>query len=63
MSDLFSSPALTRRGFLTTGAKLGAFIAAAPYIARAADTAGKSDQLNIALIGCGEQGPCCSTRR
>ncbi len=47
---------LTRRDFLATSAKLGAFIAAAPYIARAAGADGKSDQLNIALIGCGEQG-------
>ena len=55
MSDTLSSP-LTRRDFLSTSAKLGAFIAAAPYIARGADTVGKADQLNVALIGCGEQG-------
>src|SRR5690349_21258771 len=54
MSDSFTP--LTRRDFLATGAKLGAFLAAAPYIARAAGPEGKSDQLNIALIGCGEQG-------
>jgi len=54
MSDPTSSP-LTRRDFLSTSAKLGAFIAAAPYISRAADGP-KSDQLNVALIGCGEQG-------
>jgi len=53
MSD--PSSALTRRDFLSTSAKLGAFIAAAPYIARSAETA-KSDQLNVALIGCGAQG-------
>jgi predicted dehydrogenase len=46
---------LTRRDFLSTSAKLGAFIAAAPYISRGADAA-KSDQVNVALIGCGEQG-------
>ena len=36
MSDS-PSPSLTRRDFLSTSAKLGAFIAAAPYIARGAD--------------------------
>ena len=57
MSDPLSSlPSLTRRDFLGTSAKLGAFIAAAPYISRGAETAGKSDQVNVALIGCGEQG-------
>ena len=57
MSDPLSSlPSLTRRDFLSTSAKLGAFIAAAPYISRGAETAGKSDQVNVALIGCGEQG-------
>jgi predicted dehydrogenase len=55
MSPTPSSP-LTRRDFLSTSAKLGAFIAAAPYIARGADGAAKADQLNVALIGCGEQG-------
>src|SRR5687768_10818156 len=56
MADLPSSP-LSRRDFLSTGAKLGAFIAAAPYIARgAAVGAGKSDTVNVGLIGCGEQG-------
>ena len=55
MSDSFSSP-VTRRDFLSTSAKLGAFIAAAPYIARGAEVVAKSDQLNVALIGCGEQG-------
>ncbi|MCX6951447.1 MAG: Gfo/Idh/MocA family oxidoreductase [Verrucomicrobia bacterium] len=54
MSDPLSSP-VTRRDFLSTSAKLGAFIAAAPYISRAAEGP-KSDQLNVALIGCGEQG-------
>jgi len=55
MPDSFSSP-VTRRDFLSTSAKLGAFIAAAPYIARGAEVVAKSDQLNVALIGCGEQG-------
>jgi predicted dehydrogenase len=56
MADSPSSP-LSRRDFLSTSAKLGAFIAAAPYIARgAAVGAGKSDTVNVALIGCGEQG-------
>jgi predicted dehydrogenase len=52
MSDQ-TSP-VSRRTFLSTGAKLGAVFAAAPYISRGADT--KSDTLNVALIGCGEQG-------
>ena len=58
MSDPLSPlpSALTRRDFLSTSAKLGAFIAAAPYISRGAETAGKSDQVNVALIGCGTQG-------
>jgi predicted dehydrogenase len=46
----------SRRDFLSTGAKLGAAILAAPYIARAASGSGKSDTLNVALIGCGEEG-------
>jgi predicted dehydrogenase len=49
----FSSP-FTRREFLSTSAKLGAVLAAAPYVARGA--AAKTDTLNVALIGCGEQG-------
>ncbi|PHX85010.1 MAG: oxidoreductase [Opitutia bacterium] len=55
MSDVNSSP-VSRRDFISTGAKLGAFLAAAPYVARGADGAAKADQLNVALIGCGEQG-------
>ena len=45
----------TRRDFLATGLKLGAAVLVAPYVARAQQTAGK-DALNVALIGCGEQG-------
>jgi predicted dehydrogenase len=56
MPDALSIPSLTRRDFLATSAKLGATLVAAPYIARAADAGGKQDTLNIALIGCGEQG-------
>jgi predicted dehydrogenase len=48
-------PVLSRRDFLSTGAKLGAALIAAPYVMRAAP-AGGGDQLNIALIGCGEEG-------
>jgi predicted dehydrogenase len=56
-SDSAVPSTLTRRTFLSTSAKLGAVIAAAPYIARgAAVGAGKSDTVNVALIGCGEQG-------
>ena len=54
MSDTLSS-SLTRRDFLSTSAKLGAFIAAAPYIARGADATG-ADQVNVAVIGCGGVG-------
>jgi predicted dehydrogenase len=49
-------PGLTRRDFLATGAKLGAAFIAAPYLARAAPAGGGSDTLNVALIGCGEEG-------
>ncbi len=57
MADFPSSSPLTRRTFLSTSAKLGTVIAAAPYIARgAAAGAGRSDTVNVALIGCGEQG-------
>mgnify|MGYP003337107838 CR=1 FL=1 len=51
-------PALSRRDFLSTGAKLGAVVAAAPYVSRAADVgaAKGADTLNVALIGCGEEG-------
>ncbi|MSU66898.1 MAG: Gfo/Idh/MocA family oxidoreductase [Opitutus sp.] len=54
-SDAAATPfALTRRDFLSTSAKLGVFLAAAPYLSRGAATNG--DALNVALIGCGEQG-------
>src|SRR4051812_31304763 len=46
-------PLLTRRDFLSTSAKLGAVLVAAPYVARAASS---DATLNVALIGCGEQG-------
>ncbi len=55
MSNLLS-PSLTRRDFLSTSAKLGAFIAAAPYISRGAEAGGGEAQVNVGLIGCGEQG-------
>lgn len=47
--------ALTRRDFLGSTARLGAVLIASPYIARAKAFAG-ADQLNVALIGCGEEG-------
>src|ERR1700677_289425 len=47
-------PGFTRRDFLATGAKLGAALIAAPYLARAAP--GGGDTLNVALVGCGEEG-------
>jgi predicted dehydrogenase len=49
-------PGFTRRDFLATGAKLGAAIIAAPYLSRAAPAAGGGDSLNVAIVGCGEQG-------
>ena len=56
MSEILSSP-LSRRDFLSSSAKLGAVIAAAPYIARGAEVgAGKGDTLNVALIGAGAEG-------
>ncbi len=50
------APAISRRDFLSTGAKLGTALLAAPYLMRAASAGGGSDSLNVALIGCGEQG-------
>src|SRR5688500_18731769 len=56
MAEIPSFP-VSRRNFLSTSAKLGAVIAAAPYIARGADVgAGKSDTVNVGLIGCGAEG-------
>ena len=53
----FPSSSLTRRDFLVTGAKFSAALLAAPYIARAAAaSAGGTKTVNVALIGCGEQG-------
>ncbi len=46
----------TRRDFLSRSAKLGAALLAAPYLTRGAAPAGGSDTLNLALIGCGEEG-------
>ncbi len=61
MADLISTP-LSRRDFLSTSAKLGAVMAAAPYISRgAAVGAGKGDTLNVALIGCGAEGKILTT--
>jgi len=53
-----SSLPSTRRGFLTSGVKLGAVVMASPYLARAAAPVGLggSQTVNIGLIGCGEQG-------
>ena len=61
MSEPFSST-LTRRDFLSSSAKLGAVLAAAPYIARgAAVGAGKGDTVNVGLIGCGVEGKILTT--
>ncbi|HEY4299740.1 MAG TPA: Gfo/Idh/MocA family oxidoreductase [Candidatus Didemnitutus sp.] len=51
-----SAPGVTRRDFLTTGAKLGAALLAAPYILRGAPAGGGGDTINVGLIGCGEEG-------
>ncbi len=45
---------VSRRAFLSTGLKLGAAVLVAPQVIRGA--AGGAGALNIALIGCGEQG-------
>src|SRR5687767_8823308 len=55
MTAPISSP-VSRRTFLSTSAKLGAVIAAAPYISRAAELGAKGDTVNVAVIGCGSQG-------
>lgn len=61
MSEPFSSP-LTRRDFLSSSARLGAVLAAAPYIARGAEVgAGKGDTVNVGLIGCGVEGKILTT--
>lgn len=46
---------MNRRTFLSAGLTLGAAALAAPHIARAA-LSGGGDTINVALIGCGEQG-------
>src|ERR1043166_7627020 len=61
MPEPLSSP-LTRRDFLSTSAKRGAGLAAAPYISRGAEVgAAKGDTVNIALIGCGAEGQILTT--
>lgn len=50
------TPGLTRRDFLAAGARLGTALLAGPYLVRAATSSGGADSLNVALIGCGEQG-------
>jgi predicted dehydrogenase len=55
MTDQPAPAEPTRRDFLSTGLKLGAAVLVAPYVARAQQSAGKA-ALNVALIGCGEEG-------
>lgn len=47
---------LNRRDFISTGLKLGAAVLVAPYVARAQTASAGRAALNVALIGCGEQG-------
>jgi predicted dehydrogenase len=61
MSEPLSSSPLSRRDFLSTSARLGAVLAAAPYISRAQTVGAKGDTLNIALIGCGAEGKILTT--
>src|SRR3954467_2081165 len=62
MPENFTSSPLTRRDFLSTSAKLGAVIAAAPYIMRGAEVgAAKGDTINVGLIGCGAEGKILTT--
>ncbi|MES2697972.1 MAG: Gfo/Idh/MocA family oxidoreductase [Verrucomicrobiota bacterium] len=60
-----SSPlsSLTRRDFLSTSAKLGTVLVAAPYISRGAEVgaARNADTVNVALIGCGVEGKILTT--
>lgn len=57
-----NSSSFTRREFLSTSAKLGAVLAAAPYIARGAEVgAAKGDTINVGLIGCGAEGKILTT--
>src|SRR5215211_4621094 len=58
MPETFPHSPLSRRDFLSTSAKLGAVIAASPYIARGAEVgaAPNADTVNVALIGCGAEG-------
>lgn len=53
MSGPSAPGVLTRRGFLSSGARLG-LVLGAPGLVRAA--AAPVDTLNVAVIGCGEQG-------
>ena len=56
MSDLPPS-SLTRRDFVLNSAKLSAAVLASPYIARSATpSSGGGNTVNVAIIGCGEQG-------
>ena len=51
----FNAP-LSRREFIAGGAKLGAALLTAPHLARGVVEASPGQTLNVALIGCGEQG-------
>lgn len=45
---------VSRRAFLSSGLRLGAAVLVAPHVLRGAS--GGTDTLNVALIGCGEEG-------
>ena len=61
MAESLSSSLISRRNFLSTSARLGTVIAAAPYISRAQAVGAKGDTLNVALIGCGVEGKILTT--
>lgn len=58
MIDPPASPCstLSRRGFLSTSAKLGAVITAAPHLSHAQALGATADTINLAIIGLGQQG-------
>jgi len=58
MSENTLDSSVTRRSFLSSGARLGAVVLASPYVAKAQSPAGSggTQALNVGLIGTGAQG-------